>query len=94
MAAILAYVARFAREHGGEGAPPPPEDLWWGEPEYHALLEALKAAATAVELVEHIPNERIQRGGARGDRLFFDSQQSRPPPPNLQRRRRESGVKR
>ena len=62
MAAILAYVARFAREHGGEGAPPPPEDLWWGEPEYHALLEALLLLETllrvrddaAIRIGEHI----------------------------------------
>jgi len=72
MDAILHFVARFAREHGGAGAPPPPTDFFWGEPEYQALLEALKAAASAVERVEHIPNERIQRGGARSERLFFD----------------------
>jgi hypothetical protein len=72
MDAILHFVARFAREHGGAGAPPPPADFFWAEPEYQALLEALKAVSSSVERVEHIPNERIQRGGARGERLFFD----------------------
>ena len=72
MDAILHFVARFAREYGGAGAPPPPPDFFWGEPEYQALLDALKAVTAAVKRVEHIPNERIQRGGARGERLFFD----------------------
>ena len=72
MDAILRFVARFAREYGGAGAPPPPADFFWDDPEYHALLEALKAASASVERVEHIPNERIQRGGTRGERLFFD----------------------
>ena len=72
MDAILRFVARFAREYGGADAPPPPADFFWDDPEYHALLEALKAASASVERVEHIPNERIQRGGTRGERLFFD----------------------
>ena len=69
MDAILRFVARFAREYGGAGAPPPPADFFWDDPEYHALLEALKAASASVERVEHIPNERIQRGGTRGGTL-------------------------
>ena len=67
MDAILHFVARFAREYGGAGAPAPPADFFWGDPEYQALLRgASRPPPPTVERVEHIPNERIQRGGRAG----------------------------
>lgn len=67
---MLDFVARFSRGHGA-GCPPPEPNFFWREPAYSPLLRRFKAAQKAVELVAHIPNCQIQRGGAAAGEPFF-----------------------
>jgi len=61
MRAILAYIGRFATQFGAAAAEPP-QDFFWGEPEYARLLQLLQQTAAGAELVARIPEARMQRG--------------------------------